>query len=201
MASSLIGISVAVTLQNPPNTVVQGTVASVNSQTATLTLQNGRLPDDFYSSFILIRTQVFFPASGHRLNSYHVEGHAIADIKVNVAYPTAVQPCSIPAVSFDPYATTCAKSRSACSASCSSAIDPACEPADSTTRPAYSSTAGTLRRPCYSEHGQAHLYCYFIESARSCTASRSPCHPDQARHRRQSAKECPHLYWPNQKTQ
>jgi enhancer of mRNA-decapping protein 3 len=28
---------------------------------------------------------VFFPASGHRLNSYHVEGHAIADIKVNVA--------------------------------------------------------------------------------------------------------------------
>jgi hypothetical protein len=41
MASSLIGISVAVTLQNPPNTIVQGTVAAVNSQTSTLTLQNG----------------------------------------------------------------------------------------------------------------------------------------------------------------
>ncbi|KAH3913355.1 mRNA-decapping-enhancer protein 3 [Parastagonospora nodorum] len=78
MASSLIGISVAVTLQNPPNTVVQGTVAAVNSQTATLTLQN-----------------VFFPASGHRLNSYHVEGHAIADIKVNVA-PQPAQPVPQP---------------------------------------------------------------------------------------------------------
>jgi enhancer of mRNA-decapping protein 3 len=42
MASGLIGISVAVTLQNPPNTVVHGTVAAVNSQTATLTLQNGK---------------------------------------------------------------------------------------------------------------------------------------------------------------
>jgi len=41
MASGLIGISVAVTLQNPPNTVVQGTVAAVNSQTSTLTLQDG----------------------------------------------------------------------------------------------------------------------------------------------------------------
>lgn len=41
MASGLIGISVAVTLQNPPNTVVHGTVAAVNSQTSTLTLQDG----------------------------------------------------------------------------------------------------------------------------------------------------------------
>jgi enhancer of mRNA-decapping protein 3 len=30
---------------------------------------------------------VYFPASGHRLNSYNVEGHAIADIKVNVPAP------------------------------------------------------------------------------------------------------------------
>jgi enhancer of mRNA-decapping protein 3 len=30
---------------------------------------------------------VFFPASGHRLHSYNVEGHAIADIKVNVPTP------------------------------------------------------------------------------------------------------------------
>ncbi|KAF1918437.1 YjeF-related protein N-terminus-domain-containing protein [Ampelomyces quisqualis] len=73
MASGLIGIAVAVTLQNPPNTIVHGTVADVNSQTSTLILQN-----------------VFFPASGHRLNSYHVEGHAIADIKVNAA-PTPAQ--------------------------------------------------------------------------------------------------------------
>ncbi|KAF2028682.1 YjeF_N domain-containing protein [Setomelanomma holmii] len=72
MASGLIGISVAVTLQNPPSTIVQGTVAAVNAQTSTLTLEN-----------------VFFPGSGHRLNSYHVEGHAIADIKVNVAPPAA----------------------------------------------------------------------------------------------------------------
>jgi hypothetical protein len=43
MASSLIGISVAVTLQNPPNTIVQGTVAAVNSQTSTLILQNGQI--------------------------------------------------------------------------------------------------------------------------------------------------------------
>ena len=70
MSSGLIGISVAVTLQNPPNTIVHGTVAAVNSQTSTLTLQD-----------------VFFPASGHRLPSYHVEGHAIADIKVNPQAP------------------------------------------------------------------------------------------------------------------
>ncbi|KAF2865495.1 YjeF-related protein N-terminus-domain-containing protein [Massariosphaeria phaeospora] len=65
MASGLIGITIVVTLQNPPNTLVQGVVAAVNPQTATLTLQN-----------------VLFPATGHRLSSYNVEGHAIADIKV-----------------------------------------------------------------------------------------------------------------------
>ncbi|KAL1593426.1 enhancer of mRNA decapping [Nothophoma quercina] len=70
MASGFIGISVIVTLQNPPNTLVHGVVAAVNPQNATLTLQD-----------------VFFPASGHRLNSYNVEGHAIADIKVNVPAP------------------------------------------------------------------------------------------------------------------
>lgn len=41
MASGLIGISVIVTLRNPPNTVVQGLVAAVNPHTSTLTLQNG----------------------------------------------------------------------------------------------------------------------------------------------------------------
>jgi enhancer of mRNA-decapping protein 3 len=41
MATALIGISVTVTLQNPPNTVVEGLVANVNAQTSTLTLQNG----------------------------------------------------------------------------------------------------------------------------------------------------------------
>ncbi|CAI6332781.1 unnamed protein product [Periconia digitata] len=66
MAASLIGISVTVTLQNPPNTIVEGLVANVNPQTSTLTLQN-----------------VLFPATGHRIPTYHVEGHAIADIKVN----------------------------------------------------------------------------------------------------------------------
>ena len=43
MASSgLIGISVTLTLQNPPNTVVEGLVANVNPLTSTLTLQNGK---------------------------------------------------------------------------------------------------------------------------------------------------------------
>ncbi|KAH7380230.1 YjeF-related protein N-terminus-domain-containing protein [Phaeosphaeria sp. MPI-PUGE-AT-0046c] len=89
MAASLIGISVAVTLQNPPNTIVQGTVAAVNPDTATLILQN-----------------VFFPGSGHRLNSYHVEGHAIADIKVNVAPPPPqpIQPRSN-AASYSSYSS------------------------------------------------------------------------------------------------
>jgi enhancer of mRNA-decapping protein 3 len=43
MATALIGISVSVTLQNPPNTVVEGHVADVNPQTSTLTLQNGTI--------------------------------------------------------------------------------------------------------------------------------------------------------------
>ncbi|KAF1849299.1 uncharacterized protein K460DRAFT_375964 [Cucurbitaria berberidis CBS 394.84] len=75
MASGFVGLSVAVTLQNPPNTIVYGVVAAVNPQTATLTLEN-----------------VFFPATGHRLTSYHVEGHAIADIKVNASAPAAPHP-------------------------------------------------------------------------------------------------------------
>lgn len=41
MASGFIGISVIVTLQNPPNTLVHGVVAAVNPQNATLTLQDG----------------------------------------------------------------------------------------------------------------------------------------------------------------
>lgn len=75
MASGFVGLAVAVTLQNPPDTIVYGVVAAVNPQTATLTLQN-----------------VFFPATGHRLSSYNVEGHAIADIKVNATAPAAPHP-------------------------------------------------------------------------------------------------------------
>ncbi|KAF2746211.1 hypothetical protein M011DRAFT_495048 [Sporormia fimetaria CBS 119925] len=70
MASDLIGISVAVTLRNPPNTVVEGLVANINAETSLLTLRN-----------------VLFPATGHRLDNYHVEGHAIADIKVSPEAP------------------------------------------------------------------------------------------------------------------
>ncbi|KAF1945881.1 YjeF N-terminal domain-like protein [Clathrospora elynae] len=70
MAASFVGVSVAVQLHNPPNTFVYGVVAHVNQQTSTLTLQN-----------------VFFPATGHRLSTYTVEGHAIADIKVDAASP------------------------------------------------------------------------------------------------------------------
>ncbi|KAF2269896.1 YjeF N-terminal domain-like protein [Lojkania enalia] len=75
MASGLIGISVIVTLQNPPNTTVHGLVAAVNPQTSTLTLQD-----------------VFFPGTGHRLDRYNVEGHAIADIKVHSPSPAPPAP-------------------------------------------------------------------------------------------------------------
>ncbi|KAF2689241.1 YjeF_N domain-containing protein [Lentithecium fluviatile CBS 122367] len=78
-SSSLIGIPVTLTLHNPPNTVVEGLVANVNPQTSTLTLQN-----------------VHFPATGHRLNSYSVEGHAIADIKVNNPAPAPTQQHNAP---------------------------------------------------------------------------------------------------------
>ncbi|KAF2470069.1 YjeF N-terminal domain-like protein [Lindgomyces ingoldianus] len=73
MASSLIGISVIITLKNPPNTLLTGIVAAVNPQTSTLTLQD-----------------VFVPATGHRLPSCNVEGHAIADIKVDSPPPAPV---------------------------------------------------------------------------------------------------------------
>ncbi|KAF1927723.1 YjeF_N domain-containing protein [Didymella exigua CBS 183.55] len=73
MASGFIGIPVIVTLQKPPNTLVHGVVAAVDPQNATLTLQD-----------------VYFPASGHRLHSYNIEGHAIADIRVNVPAPPSV---------------------------------------------------------------------------------------------------------------
>jgi hypothetical protein len=58
MASGLIGISVAVTLQNPPDTVVYGTVAAVNSQTATLTLQDGEIMhfDSEYAGMLTYRS-------------------------------------------------------------------------------------------------------------------------------------------------
>lgn len=41
MTTALIGINVLVTLKQPPNTVVQGVVANVIEQTATLVLQDG----------------------------------------------------------------------------------------------------------------------------------------------------------------
>jgi hypothetical protein len=43
MATEFIGLSVVVTLQHPPNTIVYGVVAAVNSATLTLSLQNGAL--------------------------------------------------------------------------------------------------------------------------------------------------------------
>lgn len=52
------------------------------------------------SPVLTVRT-VFFPASGHRLNSYNVEGHAIADIKVNVP-ATAPAPALAPAAQQPP---------------------------------------------------------------------------------------------------
>ncbi|KAF2278645.1 YjeF N-terminal domain-like protein [Westerdykella ornata] len=67
MASNLIGISVIVTLRNPPGTLVHGVVAAVDPQTATLTLRD-----------------VLFPATGHRIfDGYHLEGHAIKNIEVD----------------------------------------------------------------------------------------------------------------------
>jgi enhancer of mRNA-decapping protein 3 len=106
MASAFLGISVAVTLQNPPNTIVQGTVAAVNEQTSTLTLQNGLMPPPpfhncTHGTVILTCMAVFFPASGHRLPSYHVEGHAIADIKMNVP-PAPTHPLP-PRANTSPY--------------------------------------------------------------------------------------------------
>ncbi|KAI8943134.1 hypothetical protein NX059_001165 [Plenodomus lindquistii] len=77
MASSFVGLSVSVILQNPPGTTVCGMVAAINPQTATLTLHN-----------------VFFPETGHRLSSYNLEGHAIADIRINdpAQQPPQLQP-------------------------------------------------------------------------------------------------------------
>ncbi|CAE7033296.1 hypothetical protein P3342_007046 [Pyrenophora teres f. teres] len=75
MATGFVGLSVAVTLQNPRGAVLVGVVSRVDPQTSTLTLQD-----------------VFFPSSGHRLASYKVEGHMIADIKVNTPAPAPPQP-------------------------------------------------------------------------------------------------------------
>lgn len=87
MASGFVGLSVAVTLQNPPNMIVYGVVAAVNPQSATLTLQDGTLLIWLMRGCTADISQVFFPATGHRLSSYNVEGHAIADIKVNSSGP------------------------------------------------------------------------------------------------------------------
>lgn len=91
--ASLIGISVAVTLQSPPDTVVQGTVAAVNAQTATLTLRDGRIVCTKCSRDSTANwCSVFFPGTQHHLASYNVEGHAIADIKVNSSAPRSDPP-------------------------------------------------------------------------------------------------------------
>ncbi|KAL1798393.1 hypothetical protein ACET3X_002430 [Alternaria dauci] len=82
MASSFVGLSVAVTLQSPPGAVVLGVVSGVDQHTATLTLRD-----------------VFFPNSGHRVPSYNVEGHMIADIKVT---PSAPAPQPLPPRSEPP---------------------------------------------------------------------------------------------------
>ncbi|KAL1388176.1 YjeF-related protein N-terminus-domain-containing protein [Phyllosticta capitalensis] len=84
MTTALIGINVLVTLKQPPNTVVQGVVANVIEQTATLVLQD-----------------VCFPASGHRLASYTVAGAHIADISVQPSLPPP-PPQTAPSPSFPP---------------------------------------------------------------------------------------------------
>ncbi|EOD46794.1 putative n domain protein [Neofusicoccum parvum UCRNP2] len=75
MAAQLIGIAVLVTLKDPQHTVVQGRVANVIEQTATLVLQD-----------------VYFPATGHRLPGFTVEGSHIADISVQPVQTTVSTP-------------------------------------------------------------------------------------------------------------
>lgn len=75
MAAQLIGIAVLVTLKDPQQTVVQGRVANVIEQTATLVLQD-----------------VFFPATGHRLPGYTIDGSHIADISVQPVQTTVSTP-------------------------------------------------------------------------------------------------------------
>lgn len=75
MAAQLIGIAVLVTLKDPQHTVVQGRVANVVEQTATLVLQD-----------------VYFPATGHRLPGFTVEGSHIADISVQPVQTTVSTP-------------------------------------------------------------------------------------------------------------
>ena len=41
MATGFVGLSVAVTLRNPPGAVLLGVVSGVDQQTATLTLHDG----------------------------------------------------------------------------------------------------------------------------------------------------------------
>ncbi|KAF2758972.1 hypothetical protein EJ05DRAFT_475208 [Pseudovirgaria hyperparasitica] len=78
MASQFVGLLVAVTLVQPPNSVIVGRVAHVDERTSTLALQN-----------------VFYPATGERRASCTVEGRFIADIKIQ--QENAQPPPSVPA--------------------------------------------------------------------------------------------------------
>jgi hypothetical protein len=204
MAPSLIGISVAVTLQNPPNTIVQGTVAAVNSQTATLTLQNGTfllmaLAQTYTDTFASFLSGFWPPPQFVSCRRARDRGHkSQCCARTCPVCFTASWRSSVPAVPLQPCTAACTKARPTSSAPCSSAIDPALRPAYATTRSASSSTARTLRRSCYFEHGQAHLYSSYLEPTCSCTASRSSCHANQAHHHCthcHSAKDCFHLHW------
>jgi hypothetical protein len=61
MASGFIGISVVVTLQNPPNTLVHGVVAAVNPQNATLTLQDGMSHMERHADAFLLTERSVLP--------------------------------------------------------------------------------------------------------------------------------------------
>lgn len=87
MASGLIGITVFVTLRQPPGTVVQGIVAAVHEQTSTLILNNGMFAILVVCNHTEQRFIVYFPATGHRVDIYTVEGSSIADIKVHTPAP------------------------------------------------------------------------------------------------------------------
>ncbi|KKY17116.1 putative n domain-containing protein [Diplodia seriata] len=79
MAAQLIGIAVLVTLKDPQQTVVHGRVANVIEQSATLVLQD-----------------VFFPATGHRLPGYTIDGAHIADISVQPQQQSTVSTPTFP---------------------------------------------------------------------------------------------------------
>lgn len=91
MSASFVGMTLSVTLLNPPNAVVNGRVAGVVAG-QTLVLEDGTSPSYDASAVSLNHLAAWVPTTNERLGQFNVPSNQIADLKVIQGRPPQAPP-------------------------------------------------------------------------------------------------------------